>query len=153
MREIGVRVWKDVYKYKWFILGFLIYYIFSHRMWGAYCPFLLTTGLPCPGCGMSRAVFFVFTFQFSRAWLMNPVAFLWAILIVLFVIYRYILGRSVKKLRMPLIIVLMLTIGYYFYRMIMIYPSYPPMVYRRNNLLEKIFPFYRDLVKKVFDFY
>lgn len=150
MKNIGKRVWRDIYKYKWFILGFLIYYFLSHKIWGAYCPMLLMTGLPCPGCGMSRAIFFVFTFQYSRAWMMNPVSFLWALLLLAFIVMRYLLGKSVKKLQTPLVFILSLTVGYYIFRMKTTFPSYPPIVYRNNNLLEKAFPFYRDLIMRIF---
>ena len=151
MRNVGKRIWGDIYKYKWFILGFLVYYYLSHRIWGAYCPMLLVTGLPCPGCGMSRAIFFVLTLQFSRAWMMNPLAFLWTLLLILFVIMRYFLGKSVKKMQNPLILILILTIAYYVIRMKMTFPSYPPIVYRRNNVFENTFPFYRDFIMKLFD--
>lgn len=151
MKNIGLRIWKDIFKYKWFIIGFLAYYVISHNVWGAYCPMLLITGLPCPGCGMSRAIFFVFTFQFSRAWMMNPIAFLWAILIIIFLVYRYLLGKNVKFLKTPLILVLIFTIVYYMYRMLALFPAYPPIVYRRNNLLGNLIPFYEDFIMRLFE--
>jgi hypothetical protein len=141
------RIWKDIWKYKWAIVGFAIYYLISHHFWGAYCPMLLVTGLPCPGCGMSRAIFFVLTMQFSRAWAMNPIAFLWVLIIFRFLLLRYVLGKSVKKLQLLLIIILFATIGYYMYRMVAVFPSFPPMVYRNQNVFATIFPEYEKLIK------
>ena len=149
MKQISSRIWKDIWAYKWAIMVFTIYYLLSHHFWGAYCPMLLVTGFPCPGCGMSRAIFFVVTLQFARAWAMNPVSFLWAFLIFCFILFRYILGKSVKKMQPLLIVVLVATIGYYMYRMLVVFPSYPPMVYRKKNVFAIIFPIYENLVKLI----
>lgn len=150
MKAIWTRIWEDIKKYKWFTLGFLIYYVITHMVFGAYCPQLLITGLPCPGCGMSRAMFFVITFQFTRAWNMNPIAFIWVLLIFVFVLLRYVLGKSTKHLRMALIITLILTIGIYMGRMFEGFPQAPPIVYRGNNMFEQIIPHYREIIMRVF---
>ncbi len=149
MKQIRIRIWKDIKKYRWPILGFLIYYGISHYFWGAYCPMLLITGIPCPGCGMSRAIFFVFTMQFSRAWAMNPIAFLWAPFLLLFFIVRYVLGKRVKKMQGLLIAILFATILYYCYRMLFVFPASPPMVYRYNNLLHLISLEYDKIINAI----
>ena len=152
MKQIVSRVWADIWKYKWVIIGFLIYYSISHFFWGAYCPMLLITGLPCPGCGMSRAIFFVLTMQFSRAWAMNPIAFLWVPLIFAFFLLRYFFGKSIKKLQPYLILVLFATILYYMYRMMLYFPSVSPMAYRNDNILASLFTGYEKIIRMIFRF-
>jgi len=39
------------------------------------CPFQLTTGLPCPLCGMTRALHHLFSGDLARAWFFNPFSF------------------------------------------------------------------------------
>ena len=39
------------------------------------CPIHRLTGVPCPGCGMSRALFSLVKFDFAGAWYYHPMAF------------------------------------------------------------------------------
>ena len=39
------------------------------------CPIHRLTGLPCPGCGMSRALFCLVRLDFAGAWYYHPLAF------------------------------------------------------------------------------
>lgn len=38
------------------------------------CPILILSGHPCPTCGITRSVFYVLKFDFSRYFLYNPFA-------------------------------------------------------------------------------
>jgi len=152
MKKSLQRIGSDIRNFKWVILIFLVYYFLSHIVWGAYCPMLLTTGLPCPGCGMTRAIFFIFTFRFQRAWNLNPVSFIWALLLVLFIFIRYLLGKKTDKLKPLLVIALLGTIGIYGYRMIFEFPSSPPMVYRSNNLLSYVLKGYEKMIRIIWNF-
>ncbi len=39
------------------------------------CPFYKLTGIPCPGCGMSRAFWHILKLDFATAWYYHPLAF------------------------------------------------------------------------------
>ncbi len=39
------------------------------------CPFLWLTGLPCPFCGLTRAIHHVLRLDWAMAWYLNPLAF------------------------------------------------------------------------------
>ncbi|MFO7974215.1 MAG: DUF2752 domain-containing protein [Candidatus Hydrogenedentota bacterium] len=44
-----------------------------HRLPGvSFCWFRSTTGLPCPGCGLTRSVFCISGGEFASAWHLNP---------------------------------------------------------------------------------
>ncbi len=143
------RIWNDVKQWKWFIVGFALYYFIAHYFFHAYCPMLLSTGIPCPGCGMTRSIFFILTFRFVRAWNMNPAGYLWALFFLMFGLQRYVRGKQIKKLTPLLVFALIVTIGLYGYRMLLFYPGVPPMVFRENNLINQIFPRYNDLIKSI----
>jgi len=62
------------------LLGFVIIREASLRTSGfengpIVCPVRLLTGLPCPGCGGTRAMGAICTGDFSTAWNLNPLAF------------------------------------------------------------------------------
>lgn len=79
MHLILRRIAGDVKQYKWAAAAFLIYYFVVRSVFHAFCPLLILTGFPCPGCGTTRAVICIFTGQFVRAWNLNPCAYLWVI--------------------------------------------------------------------------
>ena len=69
------RIRKDVGAYWGFAVVFVLYDIAAHVMFHAFCPSVFLFGLPCPGCGMTRAVFFFITGQFqSWKWMVVMVA-------------------------------------------------------------------------------
>jgi hypothetical protein len=47
------------------------------------CPFRLETTLPCPGCGTTRAMVSLYRRQFYLALIINPMAYVWSLLITM----------------------------------------------------------------------
>ena len=66
------------------------------------CPFRIITGIPCPGCGMTRAFTSLFHFDLTRAFLYHPLFPLIIITAILFVmcviLYTYKTDKSVLSL-------------------------------------------------------
>ena len=90
----GNRIKKDIRQYGPGILMAVLLYFLFHGLFGAFCPSLLIMGLPCPGCGMTRAVICLFKGEFARSWALNPAAGLWVMWALLFAYNRYIKGGS-----------------------------------------------------------
>lgn len=149
VRVVVMRLWRDICDCKVGIVAFIVYYIVVHAVFHAFCPSVILTGLPCAGCGMTRAVFLL-TGQFGRSWRIHPMAF--PVLLFLFycVIMRYILGRRIKGLKTGIVILCLCMLAVYGYRMCMVFPDRAPYVYTAGNLLEKQVPFYRELLHKLF---
>lgn len=137
MKAIYDRVKKDVLNYRWAIILFTIYYIIVKKIFRAFCPLVITTGFPCPGCGMTRALLFLFTGQIERSWNAHPMAVFWVLLAIYCVVMRYILGKEVKGFKTMAVILLSAMLICYIYRMATLFPNQPPMSYTRNNLLLK----------------
>ena len=38
----------------------------------------------------------------------------------------------------------------YLFRMASEFPGYPPMTFKRDNMLNRLFPFYNDLLRRLF---
>ena len=123
-----VTVWSPA------IILFFIYHEVMIHLFNASCPLILLLGIPCPGCGMTRAIAMVLSFQFEKAIYLNPVSFLWVAFIVYFIVSRYFLTYNKRLIYIFLSIVLVLTFARYIYGMLMYYPHRVPYVYTRRNL-------------------
>lgn len=128
---------KDIRGFYPAAIAFFIYNLVVRTIFHAYCPFLITTGFPCPGCGMTRAVFYLLTGRIERGMSLNPAAPLWIALIVYFFIERYLRRRTLKYVKIALAVVVVITFGIYLYRMVHFFPGSPPLVFYRNNLISR----------------
>ncbi|MBO5093641.1 MAG: DUF2752 domain-containing protein [Lachnospiraceae bacterium] len=148
---IWERIRNDVTSYRDVIAALLLYYAAARIIFHAFCPMVIATGLPCPGCGLSRAAWFLLIGQFARAFSMHPMAVWWLLLTVYFGVNRYVTGRGVTKLFLAaLTVVCIATIVVYAYRMLTLFPDRPPMSYTGRNLLERWIPGYRRTVVTFF---
>lgn len=142
----AARLWKDIKDYRWFIMGLLAYDLLVQLVFHEFCPMVIVTGLPCPGCGMTRAVFYFATGQFARGWEMNPLGILWLALILYFIVMRYFLGKKPKGVLQIGGVLAACMLLYYGYRMYRYFPGDAPICYTEGNLLERIFSEYQDFI-------
>lgn len=134
-KTVAKRIWADVRKYALAVFMYLIYYFTTLIIFHASCPMILLTGMPCPGCGMNRALLSIVTFRWGNAFYLNPVSFGWAVLIILVIVFRYFLGKTPKFLTVIFWVLIALLFVRYFYGLFHWFPNRIPYVYRRNNLL------------------
>ena len=97
------------------------------------CPMVLFWGLPCPGCGMTRAALLFFKGKWNTAWQMHPFVFTLPVLAVLAFASRYAAGRDSKALKWTASAVLAVSIVFYVYRMLTVFPHRAPMLYEPGN--------------------
>ncbi len=151
LREAGRRIIRDIRQYIWVAAVFLIYYQILHSLYNAFCPFLIVTGIPCAGCGLTRAGLYLLRGQFVRAAFMNPSIYPTAAFLVYCGYFRYIRGEAVKGVRaaIPLLVVSMLVI--YGVRMYLYFPDRAPYVYQSRNFLAEQVPGYRGWMQKLLE--
>ena len=149
IKSIWKRIVTDIKDYYIAILLLLGFNIVVRKVFHAFCPFLIVTGFPCAGCGMTRAVFYILTGRFKRGMNLNPAAPLWIGWVVYFLVNRYLLGKNSKWIMRLLAVVCVITFGIYLYRMFTQFPSYPPMTYYRNNLISKYSTILADLLQYI----
>lgn len=129
LKKITSKLYADLKNSIWIILGIFLYWIISFLFFEEFCPFKILTGIPCPGCGMTRAVFLMLTGNFTESFTMHPLALLWILLALYFVLCRYILDKKPKGAAVIGIILCVLMIPIYIYRMYTFFPNQPPMIY------------------------
>lgn len=149
IREIINRIATDLKELRWAFLAFLVYYLLMHAMFDAFCPMLILTGIPCAGCGLTRAFLLLLSGQVRRALNINPSI----LLILLFVLYcgyfRYVRGRKVKGFGAVLGILIVCMLAIYGYRMYLYFPDRVPYVYMSNNIAARVLPGYNEWVRSM----
>lgn len=103
------RIFKDEITDVWFLLGciffvFLIVAIVVFAFWGDYlafsgmpCGFQSVTHLYCPGCGGTRATYYLLHGRLIKSFFMNPFVLYYAVAYVIFMI-NTILVKTTNKL-------------------------------------------------------
>ena len=147
MSKIWGRLERDIREYRYAIAGLSVYFVITRLLFGAFCPVVVLTGLPCPGCGLNRSVWFLLSGQFARSFSLHPMGICWFLLLLWFASNRYVAGRKMSGGMVVLLIgVCIATLCLYGYRMAVVFPDRPPMSYTGRNLLERLIPGYREWI-------
>ena len=137
----------DLHKNYIMLLTVLAAWFLIRLLTHAFCPSVIFCGLPCPGCGLTRASLALLQLDPVTAWERNPAIYPWGILLVSAAIQRYIRETPLKDLYPLLLLVALLTLGIYVYRMLCLFPGERPLIYRDGNLMAKIHPAYDAWMK------
>ena len=115
---------------------FVIYAVLATHFLGHACPINLVFGVPCPGCGLTRAVLLLFRGDFFGAFSMHPLVFALPVIAGLLIaaIFSERFSRS-KVFTALCFFFVALFIGVYVYRMIAFFPSKEPTAFNENSLL------------------
>ena len=89
---------QDLWNIRIAILVFAIYFVIGRKFLYSLCPMVIMTGFPCPGCGLTRAMFMVLRGDFTGAWKMHPFIYGVIILVGWFGMRRYIQRKETKSL-------------------------------------------------------
>ncbi len=139
------RIWNDICKFFWAILGIVLIYILMHMFFDAFCPSVIVAGLPCPGCGMTRSIIFLFQGQVARSIYVHPMGIVVVMTALYAAFFRYILGKKIPLIKWIVLGLFLVAVVLYVTRMYLYFPHRPPYTYNPGNLFEKIIPQYRKL--------
>lgn len=135
--EILKAIWADVKNIKWALVAILAYYVLTRILFREFCPMRIFIGLPCPGCGATRAGVYALTLQFKEALEMNPTIFLW-IPYILFLLWQRYIGKKRRKLSNILLVgICVCSVTWYVIGMFYYFPSREPYTYFEGNLILK----------------
>lgn len=137
MYSIFKLIKNDIIKYFPLIISIASACTLSQLIFHKICPFAIFAGIPCPGCGITRAFICLIKLQLKDAFFMNPCIFMWVPVIIILFINRYLLNSklSPQTVNRLLIITGILSIITYLIRMFTMYPDTEPMTYYQNNIL------------------
>ncbi|KAF1300172.1 MULTISPECIES: DUF2752 domain-containing protein [Enterococcus] len=103
------------------------------------CFFKAITGLPCPGCGMTRAFLHFFSGDFTGAFYYHPLFWLVALIFGALLGKKYFPRLAVilrkEKLWLSLLGVVLVVYGI---RLFLLFPEYPPMDFDQQALLPRL---------------
>jgi hypothetical protein len=134
-----VNLYLELLKKYWIgiILGLFVM-IGLDYVYGSVCFSIIMFGIPCPGCGMTRATKLLLTGHLKQSFQMHPLLPLVIIGVVFYPIIKKILKNYILFVKIYVIICLVIFIGFYIYRMKMYYPNIQPMIYYKDNYLYKV---------------
>jgi len=132
--------YEQLYKYKHFLLLFILYisYFYFFHNGETNCLVKRTIGIPCMGCGMSRAFVYMITFNFVDAFHFHPLVFIVPFIVVVFLLQETPFFSKFYHSRLFWGSILLLFIVVYIIRMILYFPHTAPMDYYGNPLILRI---------------
>ena len=150
-KQYGAAVWgriaDDAKQYGAALAAAALYMIFMNLVFHAFCPLVIFRGIPCPGCGMTRASICFLTGRWQQAWQMNPVVFPFMAAAGYFGWNRYIAGRRAKGMKIIAIGLLVLLIVVYGVRMYLYFPDRAPCLYAADNMIAHLKALYWQIGK------
>lgn len=146
-KEIRKRIGNDIREYGWAAVVFAAYYTLIHLTNRVFCPLLQVTGLPCGGCGLTRAFLFILRGELKRAFYIQPMAYL----VILFLLYcgffRYIKGSRIRGFQPLFVVLIGVILVFYVVRMYFYFPDRAPYVYNPENILSGRIPSYSRWIR------
>ena len=146
MKEIKNRILRDIKDFWVAALVIIGYGISVNLIFGAFCPMVIFTGLPCPGCGLTRSVCYLFTGHLQQSFYINPMGIPIVCLIIYFLWNRYIIGRKAKGMMYLIAAAVAFLVLLYVWRMVLFFPERVPYVYTEKNIMSDFFPFYEQIL-------
>lgn len=128
-------------EYKGMIIGLVlcgISLLCLEALFGVICPLRLVTGFPCPGCGLTRAGILFLQGRFVESLQMNAFFILGLGFGTIGIFIKKVLKKNSIFINTYAIIVLVLFVVYYGYRMYRYFPETEPLTYWKGSLLAKL---------------
>ena len=129
MKDITREVIKNIREFKLYLILFFLYILFFRIVLPneTNCLIKITTGFPCPTCGMTRAVFSLLAFDIVQAFYFHPLVFLLPILVTVVVLRDIYFFKYVFYSKVFWAFVIVLFIVVYVVRMILYFPDTAPL--------------------------
>lgn len=146
------------YGYGSAIVIIVLFMLLLQELLGSSCFSAAVFGIPCAGCGSSRAVWFLLQGRVVDALIMHPLIFVTLALLIIipvFALLRFLRKKRGKETILPLstrtvnIFFITLALVYfvvYVVRMILYFPHTEPMLYNPNSVLGYVVSFIRRLL-------
>ncbi|MCK9252974.1 MAG: DUF2752 domain-containing protein [Clostridiales bacterium] len=147
MKKAWTRFRKALRKQGLLWAGLTAFFLLAWLFTGTGCTFASTTGLPCPGCGLTRALAAALRGDLALAFRLHPLFWLAplilaAVLVLLLVAPDKLSSPSLNILWIGLAILFM---AVYLVRMALLFPNQEPMTWNDQAILPRLFRFLASL--------
>ena len=130
------NLFQDIKNFYPLIIIFIFFFFVCLITGMGLCPVRATLGIPCPGCGLSRALLLIVQGNLIEAWCFHPFSYVFIIFITMFFINRYLYQyTSDITLKKGLFIIACFMLIFYLYRMIRFFPNQSPMIFYDDSIL------------------
>lgn len=136
-------------KWRFIVVTLLVWMFIASLMTESTCIYRATLGIPCPGCGMTRAFVSLLGGHFAEAFAMNP---LWPLVVLACLLMAYLFTfKKTQDFKRWLLTklgtrvslgVLILVILVYCLRMILLFPHTEPMTFNEKALWPQMYKFF-----------
>ena len=134
MRKVNSRITYAGIRPVILILVTAVYYYLANRIFGYVCPSEIFLGLPCPGCGLTKAALLLVKGDITGSLRMNPM------LLFIPVYFILLICKKKKGADIYLIAIIILSLIVYCLRMAHSFGT-EPLVYNPNSILSLILHF------------
>jgi hypothetical protein len=130
IRDASRLLWKDIKDIKWAVIVIIAYFVLGKYYLYSLCPMVMATGFPCPGCGLTRAGVCLLKLDLAGAFRIHPFIYPIVLWLGMFGWNRYVKRRKMgSRLKFLMIVLMVLIILFYLWRMRYCFPGEPPMSY------------------------
>ena len=133
-----MRIFQIFKPYLMITFAIVLYYLLATSIFGYVSPTMIFFGLPCPACGMTRAGLLFLTFNFAESFRMHPLFVPAAVFIIWYIICSIFWPGKHRRVQIPAAALFISLIAVYIYRMVYMFPYYPPMIINENSILHNI---------------
>ena len=127
-----------VKKYFLLTIVFILYFVLANYFFNNICPTMILFGVPCPACGMTRAGILFLTGNFAESFRMHPLFIPSILFIIGLMLFKFVWTDKIKYLQNLSIVLLICFLVLYVFRMVFLFPNYPPMVVNNDSILHNI---------------
>ena len=121
------------------ILSLLIgsYVIIASLFSSTICLFKNITGIPCPGCGLTRAYLALFDGNLNEAFKYHPLFFLPIVLIIILIYNKIRINRYIINDKIIMICIIII-LAVYIFRMVTLFPKVAPMDINYQAIIPRV---------------
>lgn len=119
------------------LFAIALFFIFLVKISPITCVFFDVFGIPCPGCGMSRALFSLLQLDFKAAFMYHPLIFVMPFIGGYIIKNRYLQTSYDKNFPKFIKITCLMFIILYIIRLVLIFPTVP-LVINEDAIIFKV---------------
>ena len=137
------RTFQNAVSAWWVLLIMVGYMVFAWRFLGTSCLLASTTGLPCPGCGITRATLALLRGDFAESLRFFPMLIPSFAFVIVYAAAWLTHEKLPRRMEQALVVFAAILLYVYAVRMALMFPREVPMVFNDHAVSARIFYLFR----------